>query len=111
VDGVGKPGETRNWDPKTRKGPVNLPWDAMSFVLGEQRYTVGYLDRPSNPKEARFSERDYGRIGSYFEYELDEDKPLEVSYRIWLQPGGATVGEIAAQSANFVEPVEGKVRE
>jgi hypothetical protein len=32
-DGVGKPGETRNWDPQTRQGPVNLPWNAMSFVL------------------------------------------------------------------------------
>src|SRR5262249_18515677 len=32
-DGIGKPGETRNWDPATRKGPVNLPWNAMSFVL------------------------------------------------------------------------------
>src|SRR5262249_34552103 len=31
-DGPGQPGETRNWDPKTRKGPVNLPWNAMSFV-------------------------------------------------------------------------------
>src|SRR5205814_5960118 len=33
-DGVDKPGATRNWDPKTRKGPVDLPWNAMSFVLG-----------------------------------------------------------------------------
>src|SRR5262249_59918429 len=40
-DGKGQPGETRNWeakkpDPKT----VNLPWDAMCFVLDGKRYTV-----------------------------------------------------------------------
>ena len=39
-DGKGRPGETRNWDPKTKQGPVNLPWDAMSFVVGGKRYTA-----------------------------------------------------------------------
>src|SRR6185436_13481576 len=56
-DGIGKPGETRNWEPQTHQGPVNMPWNAMSFVLAGNRYTVAYLDRPENPKEARFSER------------------------------------------------------
>src|SRR5581483_6029743 len=55
-DGVDQPGKTRNW-PQDRS-QVNLPWYAMSFVLGEKRYTAAYLDRPENPKEARFSERD-----------------------------------------------------
>jgi hypothetical protein len=45
-DGAGTPAETRNWDPQTRMGPVNLPWNAMSFVLGGKRYTVAYLDQP-----------------------------------------------------------------
>src|SRR4029077_840617 len=104
----GKGDETRNWDDKTNNHrAIHLAWDAMSFELGDKkkRYTVVYLDRKSNPKEARFSERDYGRIGSYFEYELDENKPLEISYRIWLQPGDAMISDIAAQSANFVEPI------
>jgi hypothetical protein len=105
-DGPGKLGETRNWDPKTQKGPVNLPWNAMSFVLGKERFTVAYLDKPTNPKEARFSEREYGRIGSYFEYELDTDRPLTIDYRIWLQGGELTVGDVAAHSANFVQPLE-----
>jgi hypothetical protein len=105
-DGPGKLGETRNWDPKTRKGPVNLPWNAMSFVLGQERFTVAYLDKPTNPKEARCSEREYGRIGSYFEYELDNDRPLTINYRIWLQGGEMTVADVTAHSANFVKPVE-----
>ena len=105
-DGTGKPGETRNWDPETRQGPVNMPWNAMSFVLGGKRYTVAYLDHPGNPKEARFSEREYGRFGSYFEYTIDEGRPLTVRYRLWLQEGLMKPEDVAASSRNFVEPVQ-----
>lgn len=103
-DGRGNPGETRNW-PK-QEDFVNLPWNAMSFVLGDQRYTIAYLDRPSNPKEARFSERDYGRFGSYFEYDLAADDELALNYRVWLQEGESTVDEIAARARQFVQPVQ-----
>ncbi|MCB1092682.1 MAG: PmoA family protein, partial [Verrucomicrobiae bacterium] len=67
--GTGKdaPGKTINWDAKNDSDATkNLAWKAMSFVAGGDRYTVVYLDRPTNPKPARFSERDYGRFGSYF---------------------------------------------
>ena len=30
-------------------GKKDLPWDAASFVLKGQRYTVGYLDQPEEP--------------------------------------------------------------
>ena len=104
-DGKGEPGKFRNWDAKTRDPKtVNLPWHALSFVVGDQRYTCCYLDRPQNPKEARFSERDYGRFGSYFEYELDKDKPLDVNYRIWLQEGELSGDEIQRLEDDFVEP-------
>jgi hypothetical protein len=101
-DGVGKPGETRNWP--GNKDHINLPWNAMSFVLGEKRYTTAYLDRPSNPKESRFSERDYGRTGSYFVHDFEKDKPLRVSYRLWHQEGQMKPEEVAAKSADFVDP-------
>ncbi|MFO0898540.1 MAG: DUF6807 family protein [Pirellulales bacterium] len=108
-DGRGKPGETRNWpdDPKH----VNLPWNAMSFVLGDQRYTVAYLDHPSNPKEARFSERDYGRFGSYFAHTLELEDTLDLRYRIWLQEGEMTVDQVARLSRDFVEPPQVSVVE
>ena len=109
-DGVGKPGETLNWDPATRRGPVNLPWNAMSFVLDGKRYTTAYLDHPENPKEARFSERDYGRFGSYFEFSITVDRPLKVNYRLWLQEGLIKQEEVAALSQNFVDPVTATVR-
>jgi hypothetical protein len=104
-DGTGKPGATRNWEPSTRKGPVNLPWNAMSFVLKGKRYTVAYLDHPKNPKEARHSEREYGRFGSYFEYLLSRETPLAVNYRLWLQDGLMRPEEVAELSADFAESV------
>src|SRR6266545_6899385 len=109
--GIGKPAETRNWDPQTRHGPANLPWNAMSFVLGGKRYTVAYLDRPENPKEARFSEREYGRFSSYFEYTIEKDKPLTVNYRLWLQEGLMQPEEVAALSNDFLDPVKVTVHE
>ncbi len=107
-DGKGKPGETRNWP--AQKEHVNLPWDAMSFVLGDQRYTAAYLDKPTNPKEARFSERDYGRFGSYFVAEFGPKSPLEVHYRLWLQRGEMQGAEVAALSDNFVKPAKVAVK-
>ncbi|HTN77063.1 MAG TPA: DUF6807 family protein [Pirellulaceae bacterium] len=101
-DGQAEPGKFRNWP--NDKAHVNLAWNALSFVLGEQRYTCCYLDRPENPKESRFSERDYGRFGSYFEYDLDAEHPLELNYRFWLQEGEMTVAAVAAKSADFVAP-------
>ncbi|MEX2186326.1 MAG: DUF6807 family protein [Pirellulales bacterium] len=103
-DGKGEPGTFRNW-PKD-KAHENLPWNAMSFVLGDQRYTAVYLDHPKNPKPARYSERDYGRFGSYFVAELDEGKPLTVNYRIWIQRGEMTVEQCEALSKAFVEPAK-----
>jgi hypothetical protein len=102
VDGVGKPGETRNWPQNSAE--ADLPWKGLSFVRGGQRYTVAYLDLPTNPKEARFSERDYARFGSYFEYELDEDRPLEVRYRLRVKLGEMTPEEIAAYHRDFADP-------
>jgi len=107
-DGAGKPGETRNWP--GQKTHADLPWDALSFVIGSQRYTCCYLDRPQNPKEARFSERDYGRFGSYFEYQLDKDKPLDLNYRLWLQEGEMKVDQVEAISEQFTAPVKGMLK-
>jgi hypothetical protein len=103
-DGKGEMGKERSWDPKTKEGPVNLPWNAMSFVVGGKRYTAAYLDRPANPKEARYSERTYGRFGSYFVAECSESKPITVAYRLWLQEGEMSVDGVKALSEDFVNP-------
>ncbi|MCI0380906.1 MAG: PmoA family protein [Gemmataceae bacterium] len=103
-DGKGEYGETRNWDPKTETGPVNLPWDACSFVIDGKRFTVAYLNHPDNPGESRWSERTYGRFGCYFEYDLTEKNPLVVTYRVWVQDGEMTVDAVEALSNAFREP-------
>src|SRR5262249_58914381 len=95
-DGIGKPGETKQGG--------DFPWKGMSFVLGTQRYTAAYLDKPTNPKPAQYSERDYGRFGSYFVAEVTPEKPLEISYRVWLHKGEMKVDDLAAASNNFVKP-------
>jgi hypothetical protein len=109
-EGKGEKGKEVNWEPKGKKGPVNRPWTAMSFVIGGKRYTCVYLDHPDNPKEARQSERSYGRFGTYFEYDLTKDKPLSVKYRLWVQEGEVTPEQCAALSRAFVEPPAAKVK-
>jgi hypothetical protein len=104
-DGKGKIGDTRNWDAKG-KDPrtVSLPWNACSFVIGGKRYTVVRINHPDNPGETRGSERDYGRFGDYFEYDLGPNKPLKLKYRVWVQEGELTGEECAALAAAFVSP-------
>jgi hypothetical protein len=103
-DGKGEPGQTRNWDPKTKKGPVNLPWDAMSFVLDGKRLTAAYLNHPRNPGESRWSERDYARFGCYFPYEMTPERPLVATYRVWLQDGEMTGPQVEALHTSFTSP-------
>ena len=103
-DGEDKPGASRNWpDLKTH---INLPWNAMSFVLNDKRYTALYLDNPANPKEARVSERPYGRFGSYFVTEITKEKPLKLKYQIWLQDGKIDIESAKLKSQSFINPVQ-----
>lgn len=95
-DGKGLPGETRNWDHERPSAPENipnenLPWKGMSIVVDGKRFTIVYLDHPSNPKPSRYSERDYGRFGSYFVADVTDGKPLDIRYRLWIQEGEMTV--------------------
>jgi hypothetical protein len=106
-DGKGKEGETRNWDHTKldaagNKQSENLPWNALSMVIGGERFTVVYLDHPNNPKPARYSERDYGRFGSYFVADATKEKPLKVKYRLWVQAGEMTVDQCSKLHKEFV---------
>ena len=117
-DGKAKPGKFRNWSNKKdeseiNKAHINLPWLAMSMALPEgedsdklNRYTICYLDSDSNPKPSRFSERDYGRFGSYFETTVDTDKPLYLNYRYWIVDGEMDVEQIQGLRDRFANPVE-----
>ena len=109
-DGKGKEGETRNWDAKGKDAKtVNLPWNAMSFETGGKRYTALRINHPDNPKETRGSERDYGRFGDYFEYDLTPKTPLKLKYRVWVQEGEMTGEQCEAMAHGFTDAVTVKV--
>lgn len=124
--GVAKPGEFRNWsnkrdETKINKSHINLDWNTVVIELPiklspwvarekgveieNQSFSISYLDSPGNPKPSRYSERDYARFGSYFECDLDTDKPLDLNYQVWIQEGVTDVDSVKAASANFNEPV------
>ena len=106
-DGKGDLGKVRNPDAKEQTDACkNEPWKAMSFVVAGKRYTMLYIDSPSNPKPSRYSERDYGRFGSYFKYELDEGKNLQAKYRVWIQSGEMTLEEAQSKAADVATPVK-----
>ena len=107
-DGKAEPGAYRNWPQD--KTYVNAPWHAASFMVGGQRYTALRVNRPANPGEARMSERDYARFGSYFAHDLEPGKPLEVGYRFWIQPGEMSVEEAARIAADYARPARATVR-
>jgi len=69
-------------------------------------FSCVYLDRPDNPKPARFSERDYGRFGSYFLYNLTPNNPLNLNYRIWLQEGELSKDVANSMSQQFNSPAK-----
>ena len=125
-DGIGEPGKFRNWSARENENEVNrkhinLPWHAVCLTLpapeqaeGRRRrspateFTVCYLDHPDNPKPARFSERDYGRFGSYFEHTLKPGEPLQLRYRVEIHDSFLDVDDVQDASNQFVEPAAGK---
>jgi hypothetical protein len=104
----GEPGAERNWPGD--KSMVDLPWYAVNFTLDGQRYSVCYLNHPSNPSETRFSERYYARFGGYFEAEVTENSPLVVNYRLWLQNDEITAEQARALREAFASPPKTQVK-
>lgn len=101
--GSGKPGVTINWSAKTDNEQTrDLPWKGMSIRLNDKTYTVAYLDSPNNPKPARYSERDYGRFGSYFATDIPQGETLTVEYRLVVRQGEMTPEEIEEMSSRFL---------
>ncbi|NND96453.1 MAG: hypothetical protein HKN47_03885 [Pirellulaceae bacterium] len=82
---------------------VNLNWFAETFKLNGNRYTVEYFDNPNLPKPALFSERPYGRFGTYFATTLTQSNPLELKYRLVVTQGESpSVDAIQQRYDSFV---------
>jgi len=104
--GKGEKGTEVNWP--ANKAAIDYPWNAMSFVVGDARYTAVYIPHPDNPKQERYSERTYGRFGCYFEYTATPEKPLNVRYRLWMQKGETTAAACDMLKAQFAKPTMGQ---
>ena len=93
-----------NWP--QNKQHRDMPWNAVRFKIEAQAYTVAYLSHPSNPDDARSSERLYGRFGEFFPYTLEKDgKGLSVLYRWWISNTHDTMREdVEQQYRHFASP-------
>jgi hypothetical protein len=100
-DGKDAEGKTQNWP--GNKDMKDLLWKGQSIVVGGNRYFTVYLDHPSNPKPSFYSERDYGRFGSYFKAEITPSKPLSIKYRLVIKQGERTAEECTALSKEFLK--------
>lgn len=63
---------------------INLNWFAMQFPVAEKSYCVQYLEAPGMPRPARYSERAYGRFGTFFQAVVTPEKPLVMNYRLFV---------------------------
>jgi hypothetical protein len=85
----------------------DLGWFALTYELEEKRYTVEYFDNPGLPKPSLFSERPYGRFGTFFSTKLSDDEPLEMKYRLVVSAGDKpTVAAIQKRYDAFVESLK-----
>lgn len=90
----------------------DLPWAAMSYVLGQQRYSVQHMDCPANPRPTIYSAyRDYGRFGAFFKHTIKSGDTLELRYRVLVLHRDMPPREdLALTYAAFVTPPAVEVR-
>ena len=82
---------------------IDLGWLCMSYELNGQTYHVQYCESPKLPKPSRYSERDYGRFGAFFQTTLQPDQPLIMVYRLYVTTGPAPSRErLQTQYDQFV---------
>ena len=99
-DGKDDPGKTKNWP--QNQDMTNLNWKAQSVVVGDERYYTLYLDHDQNPKPSYYSERDYGRFGSYFKSSVTPERPLIVKYRLIFGTKELSVVDCESYSTAFL---------
>lgn len=85
----------------------DLGWFAMTYEIEGKRFNIEYFDNPSLPKPSLFSERPYGRFGTFFKTTLTPEKPLEMKYRVIVSAGDApTVESIQTRYQQFLSDLK-----
>lgn len=90
-----------------RPDAPEIPWSAMSYALGESRFTVVHMNHPINPRPTDYSdeERKYGRFGAFFTHKLLPEEPLRLRYRLYIVEGEPPTPEaIDARYLDFIAP-------
>jgi hypothetical protein len=85
---------------------INLGWFALSYEINKQRYTVEYFDNPNLPKPSLFSERPYGRFGTFFKTTLKAEAPLEMKYRVIVGRGNPSVDDVQSRYDDFLTTIK-----
>ncbi len=101
------------YPPSARAEPndvwVDCPWVAGVFAIEGHRVAVLFMSHPDNPGPVRWSTRDYGRFGAWFETDIAAGKPLDLRYRlkVWSLAADAMpdASECARAYADFATPI------
>ena len=81
-------------NPKKNK---DMPWVAMTYQLGDKKYTVQHMNHAGNPKGTVHSAyRDYGRFGTFAKAKVAKGKSLTLQHRIRVIAGEAPAREALA---------------
>jgi hypothetical protein len=99
-------------------------WKALVFDFEGTTYTAVWFNHPDNPTpliekatdERRTLEQTgpqglVRRLGYRFSTEFDEQTPLRVHYRFWIQGGVMPTEEIRSMSNNFLQPIQAKTED
>jgi len=66
----------------------DLPWAAVTYVLGPKTYSVLAMNHPDNPKGTLWSAyRDYGRFGAYPKFSVTKGGEQVLRYRFLVLEG------------------------
>lgn len=102
--------------PEYRESDV---WRAITFVSEGTTYTAVCFNHPGNPQPCAVETAPRDRvpgptgasglvpgIGYNFAAACEEQKPLLVHYRLWIQGGSMPAEEIQSLANDFLEPIE-----
>lgn len=90
---------------------INLNWLGMTYPLEGSQYTIGYFEAPGQPQPSLYSERPYGRFGAFFKTTIEEDKPLEMRYRVRVTEGETpTAAQLKEHYEAFCDELSGTTK-
>ena len=90
--------------PKKQADPhtdVDYPWVGESFTLKGKEYSVVYLNDPSNPRNALFSDYgDSGRLGYFFKTTVAKGQTFILHVRFLISEGEMPSAELIQKAYN-----------